>query len=170
MRSRAGLQQGTRRLRGAATCVAEHVPDDRGGFYVSFIQSRATSRFFLSLGSAPRAPTSALRNSASSADDCLSCSLRAARDLVVRAAAHERVAAVREEAERGQEERVTRINRQDAKSAKKTRRARAGSMIALLPAGYDGDPPGGSQRIQTALWQANERRTRATAVNRGART
>lgn len=35
---------------GAATYVAEHVPDDRRGFYTSFIQTTATIGFFLSLG------------------------------------------------------------------------------------------------------------------------
>ena len=35
---------------GAATYVAEHVPDDRRGFYTSFIQTTATLGFFLSLG------------------------------------------------------------------------------------------------------------------------
>jgi MFS family permease len=35
---------------GAATYVAEHVPDDRRGFYTSFIQTTATVGFFLSLG------------------------------------------------------------------------------------------------------------------------
>src|SRR5205814_5424797 len=34
---------------GAATYVAEHVPDDRRGFYTSFIQTTATLGFFLSL-------------------------------------------------------------------------------------------------------------------------
>jgi len=35
---------------GAATYVAEHVPDERRGFYTSFIQTTATLGFFLSLG------------------------------------------------------------------------------------------------------------------------
>src|SRR5262245_40064950 len=35
---------------GAATYVAEHVPDARRGFYTSFIQTAATLGFFLSLG------------------------------------------------------------------------------------------------------------------------
>jgi MFS family permease len=35
---------------GAATYVAEHVPDNRRGFYTSFIQTTATLGFFLSLG------------------------------------------------------------------------------------------------------------------------
>jgi MFS family permease len=35
---------------GAATYVAEHVPDHRRGFYTSFIQTTATLGFFLSLG------------------------------------------------------------------------------------------------------------------------
>jgi MFS family permease len=35
---------------GAATYVAEHVPDGRRGFYTSFIQTTATVGFFLSLG------------------------------------------------------------------------------------------------------------------------
>jgi MFS family permease len=35
---------------GAATYVAEHVPDARRGFYTSFIQTTATLGFFLSLG------------------------------------------------------------------------------------------------------------------------
>src|SRR5436190_639821 len=35
---------------GAATYVAEHVPDQRRGFYTSFIQTTATLGFFLSLG------------------------------------------------------------------------------------------------------------------------
>ena len=35
---------------GAATYVAEHVSDDRRGFYTSFIQTTATLGFFLSLG------------------------------------------------------------------------------------------------------------------------
>jgi len=35
---------------GAATYVAEHVPDDRRGYYTSFIQTTATLGFFLSLG------------------------------------------------------------------------------------------------------------------------
>src|SRR5262245_685012 len=35
---------------GAATYVAEHVPDGRRGFYTSFIQTTATLGFFLSLG------------------------------------------------------------------------------------------------------------------------
>ncbi len=35
---------------GAATYVAEHVPDSRRGFYTSFIQTTATLGFFLSLG------------------------------------------------------------------------------------------------------------------------
>jgi MFS family permease len=34
---------------GAATYVAEHVPDDRRGYYTSFIQTTATLGFFLSL-------------------------------------------------------------------------------------------------------------------------
>ncbi len=34
---------------GAATYVAEHVPDDKRGFYTSFIQTTATLGFFLSL-------------------------------------------------------------------------------------------------------------------------
>jgi len=34
---------------GAATYVAEHVPDDRRGFYTSFIQTTATLGFFVSL-------------------------------------------------------------------------------------------------------------------------
>jgi len=35
---------------GAATYVAEHVPDDQRGYYTSFIQTTATLGFFLSLG------------------------------------------------------------------------------------------------------------------------
>src|SRR5207247_4989516 len=35
---------------GAATYVAEHVPDHRRGYYTSFIQTTATLGFFLSLG------------------------------------------------------------------------------------------------------------------------
>jgi MFS family permease len=35
---------------GAATYVAEHVPDSRRGFYTSFIQTTATLGFFLSMG------------------------------------------------------------------------------------------------------------------------
>src|SRR5437588_13017011 len=35
---------------GAATYVAEHVPDSKRGFYTSFIQTTATLGFFLSLG------------------------------------------------------------------------------------------------------------------------
>ena len=35
---------------GAATYVAEHVPDERRGYYTSFIQTTATLGFFLSLG------------------------------------------------------------------------------------------------------------------------
>jgi MFS family permease len=35
---------------GAATYVAEHVPDHRRGYYTSFIQTNATLGFFLSLG------------------------------------------------------------------------------------------------------------------------
>jgi MFS family permease len=35
---------------GAATYVAEHVPDDRRGYYTSFIQTTATLGFFVSLG------------------------------------------------------------------------------------------------------------------------
>ncbi|HMU38320.1 MAG TPA: MFS transporter [Pseudomonadota bacterium] len=35
---------------GAATYVAEHVPDDKRGFYTSFIQTTATLGFFLSMG------------------------------------------------------------------------------------------------------------------------
>ncbi len=35
---------------GAATYVAEHVPDDRRGFYTSFIQTTATVGFFMSMG------------------------------------------------------------------------------------------------------------------------
>src|SRR5262252_6937574 len=35
---------------GAATYVAEHVPDERRGYYTSFIQTTATIGFFLSLG------------------------------------------------------------------------------------------------------------------------
>src|SRR5918994_6926341 len=35
---------------GAATYVAEHVPDHRRGFYTSFIQTTASLGFFLSLG------------------------------------------------------------------------------------------------------------------------
>lgn len=35
---------------GAATYVAEHVPDDRRGYYTSFIQTTATLGFFLSMG------------------------------------------------------------------------------------------------------------------------
>lgn len=35
---------------GAATYVAEHVPDSRRGYYTSFIQTTATLGFFLSLG------------------------------------------------------------------------------------------------------------------------
>ncbi len=35
---------------GAATYVAEHVPDNKRGFYTSFIQTTATLGFFLSLG------------------------------------------------------------------------------------------------------------------------
>jgi MFS family permease len=35
---------------GAATYVAEHVPDNQRGFYTSFIQTTATLGFFLSLG------------------------------------------------------------------------------------------------------------------------
>src|SRR5436190_3382872 len=35
---------------GAATYVAEHVPDDRPGYYTSFIQTTATLGFFLSPG------------------------------------------------------------------------------------------------------------------------
>jgi MFS family permease len=35
---------------GAATYVAEHVPDDRRGYYTSFIQTTATVGFFLSMG------------------------------------------------------------------------------------------------------------------------
>src|SRR6185369_5150237 len=35
---------------GAATYVAEHVPDQRRGFFTSFIQTTATAGFFLSLG------------------------------------------------------------------------------------------------------------------------
>jgi MFS family permease len=34
---------------GAATYVAEHVPDERRGFYTSFIQTTATAGFFLSM-------------------------------------------------------------------------------------------------------------------------
>src|SRR6187455_1786303 len=34
---------------GAATYVAEHVPDDRRGYYTSYIQTTATLSFFLSL-------------------------------------------------------------------------------------------------------------------------
>jgi MFS family permease len=35
---------------GAATYVAEHVPDSRRGFYTSFIQTTATLGFFVSMG------------------------------------------------------------------------------------------------------------------------
>jgi MFS family permease len=35
---------------GAATYVAEHVPDNRRGYYTSFIQTTATAGFFLSMG------------------------------------------------------------------------------------------------------------------------
>jgi MFS family permease len=35
---------------GAATYIAEHVPDDQRGFYTSFIQTTATLGFFLSMG------------------------------------------------------------------------------------------------------------------------
>jgi MFS family permease len=35
---------------GAATYVAEHVPDDRRGYYTSFIQTTATLGFFVSMG------------------------------------------------------------------------------------------------------------------------
>src|SRR5260370_8400060 len=35
---------------GAATYVAEHVPDHRRGYYTSFIQTTATLAFFISLG------------------------------------------------------------------------------------------------------------------------
>jgi MFS family permease len=35
---------------GAATYIAEHVPDDRRGYYTSFIQTTATLGFFLSMG------------------------------------------------------------------------------------------------------------------------
>ena len=35
---------------GAATYVAEHVPDDKRGYYTSFIQTTATLGFFLSMG------------------------------------------------------------------------------------------------------------------------
>jgi MFS family permease len=35
---------------GAATYVAEHVPDDRRGYYTSYIQTTATLGFFVSLG------------------------------------------------------------------------------------------------------------------------
>ncbi|HWL86567.1 MAG TPA: MFS transporter, partial [Polyangiaceae bacterium] len=35
---------------GAATYVAEHVPDDKRGYYTSFIQTTATIGFFLSMG------------------------------------------------------------------------------------------------------------------------
>ena len=35
---------------GAATYVAEHVPDDRRGYYTSFLQTTATLGFFLSMG------------------------------------------------------------------------------------------------------------------------
>jgi MFS family permease len=35
---------------GAATYIAEHVPDERRGYYTSFIQTTATLGFFLSLG------------------------------------------------------------------------------------------------------------------------
>jgi MFS family permease len=35
---------------GAATYVAEHVPDDRRGYYTSYIQTAATVGFFISLG------------------------------------------------------------------------------------------------------------------------
>src|SRR4029079_16469291 len=35
---------------GAATYVAEHVPDHRRGYYTSFIQTTATLGFFVSLG------------------------------------------------------------------------------------------------------------------------
>ena len=35
---------------GAATYIAEHVPDNRRGFYTSFIQTTATLGFFVSLG------------------------------------------------------------------------------------------------------------------------
>ena len=45
---------------GAATYVAEHVPDDERGYYTSFIQTTATLGFFLSLGViGPRARTTA---------------------------------------------------------------------------------------------------------------
>src|SRR5436190_7598286 len=44
-----GLAQGGE-YGGAATYVAEHVPDDRRGYYTSFIQTTATLGFFLSLG------------------------------------------------------------------------------------------------------------------------
>src|SRR5262249_17842416 len=35
---------------GAATYVAEHVPDDRRGYYTSYIQTTATLGFFVSMG------------------------------------------------------------------------------------------------------------------------
>src|SRR4051812_24435697 len=35
---------------GAATYVAEHVPDDKRGYYTSFIQTTATLGFFVSMG------------------------------------------------------------------------------------------------------------------------
>src|SRR5882672_2709067 len=35
---------------GAATYVAEHVPDEKRGYYTSFIQTTATLGFFLSMG------------------------------------------------------------------------------------------------------------------------
>src|SRR5439155_7093714 len=35
---------------GAATYVAEHVPDERRGYFTSFIQTTATLGFFVSLG------------------------------------------------------------------------------------------------------------------------
>jgi len=35
---------------GAATYVAEHVPDSKRGYYTSFIQTTATVGFFISMG------------------------------------------------------------------------------------------------------------------------
>ena len=43
---------------GAATYVAEHVPDERRGYYTSFIQTTATLGFFVSLGGDRRLPRS----------------------------------------------------------------------------------------------------------------
>ena len=95
---------------GAATYVAEHVPDERRGYYTSFIQTTATLGFFLSLGviGACRAGLRAGDVQGLRLARAVSRVLRAARGVALHPPEDARVAALREAEDGGPASRRTR--------------------------------------------------------------